>query len=42
VNPTAGSNDQTLYPGEGDATLDVLDGSADEWWSRHLPGNAFA
>ena len=28
--------------GTGDATLDVLDGSADEWWSRHLPGNAFA
>ena len=28
--------------GTGDAQLDVLDGNADEWWSRHLPGNAFA
>ena len=28
--------------GRGDARLEVLGGDAGEWWSRHLPGAAFA
>jgi len=28
--------------GRGDGRLDVLGGDAGEWWSRHLPGAAFA
>ena len=27
--------------GRGDASVQVLGGDADEWWNRHVPGNAF-